>query len=286
MPMWNPWHECHKISEGCRHCYVYREDAAFGKHNVRRRRRFLWPGNRTASIAAITGTSIIAVAAGIAITVAINDNRPEPIPNDVTVTPTVESMSKDMATMRDDTVRIAKEPVIFEDEPLETIMNEVAATYGVEVMLNNKETASLQSDDFSSIISIDKYDDHILVFGETTSGNTVGYLTNASFDEYEILDFKPKSGEIVKSACLGKFNRTAVLTYLDGKTFLYVFDRSGNIAVESDLDEMIPDQERSAEIIPNVAPRHWPPRWAAATGRLWWTNIRTPTASRMPSLTR
>ena len=28
--MWNPWHGCHKISPGCRHCYVYREDAAFG----------------------------------------------------------------------------------------------------------------------------------------------------------------------------------------------------------------------------------------------------------------
>lgn len=30
MPMWNPWHGCHKISAGCRHCYVYREDSAFG----------------------------------------------------------------------------------------------------------------------------------------------------------------------------------------------------------------------------------------------------------------
>lgn len=30
MPMWNPWHGCHKISPGCGHCYVYREDAAFG----------------------------------------------------------------------------------------------------------------------------------------------------------------------------------------------------------------------------------------------------------------
>ena len=30
MPMWNPWHGCHKISAGCRHCYVFREDAAFG----------------------------------------------------------------------------------------------------------------------------------------------------------------------------------------------------------------------------------------------------------------
>ena len=23
--MWNLWHGCHKLSEGCRHCYVYRE---------------------------------------------------------------------------------------------------------------------------------------------------------------------------------------------------------------------------------------------------------------------
>lgn len=30
MPMWNPWHGCRKISAGCRHCYVFREDAARG----------------------------------------------------------------------------------------------------------------------------------------------------------------------------------------------------------------------------------------------------------------
>jgi protein gp37 len=24
---WNPWHGCHKLSEGCRNCYVYRMDA-------------------------------------------------------------------------------------------------------------------------------------------------------------------------------------------------------------------------------------------------------------------
>jgi len=28
MPLtWNPWHGCRRISEGCRHCYVYRQDA-------------------------------------------------------------------------------------------------------------------------------------------------------------------------------------------------------------------------------------------------------------------
>lgn len=28
---WNPWHGCRKVSEGCRHCYVYRQDARHGK---------------------------------------------------------------------------------------------------------------------------------------------------------------------------------------------------------------------------------------------------------------
>lgn len=29
--MWNPWHGCHRISEGCLHCYVYRRDGSIGK---------------------------------------------------------------------------------------------------------------------------------------------------------------------------------------------------------------------------------------------------------------
>lgn len=28
---WNPWHGCRKLSEGCRHCYVYRMDAQHEK---------------------------------------------------------------------------------------------------------------------------------------------------------------------------------------------------------------------------------------------------------------
>ena len=30
MANWNPWHGCKKISEGCRHCYVYRQDERYG----------------------------------------------------------------------------------------------------------------------------------------------------------------------------------------------------------------------------------------------------------------
>ncbi len=28
---WNPWHGCHKLSEGCLNCYVYRIDGSHGK---------------------------------------------------------------------------------------------------------------------------------------------------------------------------------------------------------------------------------------------------------------
>lgn len=31
MDIWNPWHGCHKISEGCKNCYMFRRDAQFDK---------------------------------------------------------------------------------------------------------------------------------------------------------------------------------------------------------------------------------------------------------------
>lgn len=30
MAMWNPWHGCHKYSEGCKHCYIHKGDAKRG----------------------------------------------------------------------------------------------------------------------------------------------------------------------------------------------------------------------------------------------------------------
>lgn len=33
MQSWNPWHGCHKISEGCQNCYVYRTDLRYGKNS-------------------------------------------------------------------------------------------------------------------------------------------------------------------------------------------------------------------------------------------------------------
>lgn len=114
------------------------------KHAVRSRRSFLCFGSRAASIAAIVGTSIVAVSAGIAVTVAVIDHKTESIVNnDVTVTSSVVAVSTDTITAQTDTVKVDLTPVMFENESLDAIMKMVAAAYGVEVRFNNKEAASL-----------------------------------------------------------------------------------------------------------------------------------------------
>ena len=46
---WNPWHGCRKISEGCRHCYVYRQDERHDKDSseVRKTSAFNLPVRRS-----------------------------------------------------------------------------------------------------------------------------------------------------------------------------------------------------------------------------------------------
>lgn len=46
---WNPWHGCRKLSEGCRHCYVYRQDAHHDRYggDIRRTTSFNLPVRRS-----------------------------------------------------------------------------------------------------------------------------------------------------------------------------------------------------------------------------------------------
>ena len=43
--IWNPWHGCRRVSEGCRNCYVYRIDGEHGKSGgeIRLNADFLLP---------------------------------------------------------------------------------------------------------------------------------------------------------------------------------------------------------------------------------------------------
>lgn len=46
--MWNLWHGCHKVSDGCLHCYVYRRDGKYGidSSQVRKTEAFHLPVKR------------------------------------------------------------------------------------------------------------------------------------------------------------------------------------------------------------------------------------------------
>lgn len=110
---------------------------------VRSRRVFSWFGSRVASIAAIVGTSLAAVAAGIAVTVSVIDHKSEPMDETVAVSSSDVADSTDTVTAKSETVNVSLAPVMFEDEPLERIMREIAEVYGVEVLFNDMETASL-----------------------------------------------------------------------------------------------------------------------------------------------
>lgn len=113
------------------------------KHSVCRDRPLFKSGNRAASIAAIAGTSIIAVAAGIAVSVAVTGRKPEQAADSKTAAPSAATVSTETITARSDSAEVVRIPVMFEDEPLEKIMKELAVAYGVEIKFNNPETAKL-----------------------------------------------------------------------------------------------------------------------------------------------
>ena len=116
----------------------------FTEEKLRGRRRVLFGwGTRAASIIALVGTSIVAVAAGIAVTVAVSD-RPSGVEQ-------VEASENGTATLieqkpeenTDSVVAAIISPTVFEDDSLETILEAVAATYGANLRFNDVQSASL-----------------------------------------------------------------------------------------------------------------------------------------------
>ena len=114
------------------------------EHKVRKRLSFVWRGNRAASIAIIICTSIVAIAAGITITVAVKGNDSKPSVETTSNSNTVSNVSpkKGLPEPQDSLMAVTK-PVMFEDSSLEDIMKVISATYGVDFTFNNKEAASL-----------------------------------------------------------------------------------------------------------------------------------------------
>lgn len=85
----------------------------------------------------------MAVAAGIAVTIKVLDREAHPAASEVAETPKASSATADTIKLPTDTVKSVLTPVMFEDVPLETIMEKVTAVYDVKVKFNTPEVASL-----------------------------------------------------------------------------------------------------------------------------------------------
>lgn len=114
------------------------------EHAPAHSRRYLWHGSRAASIVAIITSSLVAVAIGIAVTVRYPEKEHQPV-SEETDMPLIETIEESCANdaLDADSLPASMEPVVFEDESLETIMKSVAAVYDVEVVFNNDNAAGL-----------------------------------------------------------------------------------------------------------------------------------------------
>lgn len=106
------------------------------------------------------------------------------------------------------------------------------------------------SEDFEEVISLDTYVGDIYIFGKLKTGGYSGYITDGSFDKYERMNFVPEKNETVKSSVLLPFGKKAVLTYLDGKTMVYIHDRDGIQQKAIDCGEILDNPNQKAGIIP------------------------------------
>lgn len=113
------------------------------RHIKPARRPFAWSGSRAASTAAIVLTSLVAVAAGIAVTVAVIDRKPETTHEFQTYSAEPNRNQDVINNEQTDTMPADQAPVIFENESLETIMKAIADAYSLDIVFNNPDAAEL-----------------------------------------------------------------------------------------------------------------------------------------------
>ncbi len=112
---------------------------------ITRSRRLSFFGSRAASVALIIGSSLLAVGAGIAITLASGDDKSTTDSvTEAVVTESADNVSTAGGVIhRDTSVRVISAPVTFEDETLKTIIKTIEESYGVKAKFNNQEAADL-----------------------------------------------------------------------------------------------------------------------------------------------
>lgn len=106
------------------------------------------------------------------------------------------------------------------------------------------------TDDFDRIISLDTNVGDVYIFGQLKTGGYSGYTTDGTFNEYESFSFIPQKNETVKSSAILPFGKKAVLTYLDGKTILYIYGKDGVQQNVIECGEIIDNPDMNVDILP------------------------------------
>ena len=96
------------------------------------------------------------------------------------------------------------------------------------------------SDSFDEIRSLSTGSgSDVLIFGKLTTGGWGAYVTNNKFDEHMDIRFTPKDGEVVQSATMLSNGRKGILTLLDGKTLIYIYDKDNKYEKTIDCGEIL-----------------------------------------------
>lgn len=124
---------------------IDRQWQSFTRRHIQKPRRMFWFGSRAASIAVFLVSSLVAVAIGIAVTVSLthSDRENAVVEIENPAISAAGSVTADTLAAVKDTVAVVTAPVLFEDATLQTIMDEVAKAYKVEVSFNNSAAAGL-----------------------------------------------------------------------------------------------------------------------------------------------
>lgn len=119
-----------------------------------------------------------------------------------------------------------------------------------QITLVSLKSANINmADDFDEIICTKSRYNDILIFGKLKSGEYSGYITNSEFSEKRSFIFEPHENEEVKSAALSGTGKSAVLTVWDDETFIYIFDRDGNLTDTINCGKLISETDYFADII-------------------------------------
>ena len=106
------------------------------------------------------------------------------------------------------------------------------------------------ADDFDRIISLDTNVGDVYIFGQLKTGGYSGYTTDNTFSEYESFSFIPQKNETIISSALLPFGKKAVLTYLDGKTMLYIYGKDGIQQKAVECGELLESPDINADVLP------------------------------------